>query len=422
MQTKNLRTHDQAGFTLIEVALALVFLSVVLGGAITWQQRANSEKREALTAAHTGLFLAAAKRYVTLNNPTLLTTATASTAVRINVANLTAAGFLTSSFNPVNPSAQTICGAVLQAVPGQLTLAVVTEGTALAESTLANIGAQLGAEGGFVIPGSPLSARGNGKTFVVPDITPYRTVNCSGTPVAAGGLFLFDPRKDQSFPPPFLYSSNVAGNPLANSMFTTLNMTNNNIDAVNTLTANTLNATTVNATTINTTGNVRAACLEDVTNPLFKVCPANQSTLNNLDAVNIRTTEIRDLDDPTYRLNPNGTSIIRNTVVTDKSSVIALSDFLPNIVLKAQFDIDVGAAGGPIFVGRPTCSAFAVNSPQILAVPKQAQMILDGISIKLRVDVAPTAGGWNVGMFDGAANPLTVGIISIQLFCDNSGV
>lgn len=393
------------GYFSFELILVLSVVAIFAGVQIRKELRYAEQLTNTQVADYQRQVAKAAKTYILKNSATILATTSATTALPITVATLKAANLLTVGFGAVNSANQTPCVIVLQPTAGNLNAVLTTEGQPLPLRRLNDIAGQLAGEGGYVDPKSVIPfAKSNAKTFNF-DLTPYRSVSCSGTPVTQGGLSARLSFADIAIPPPFIYRDPVPGNPNASTMNNTLNMGGNPI---------------TNVSTIALSGNVTAPCFVSPTNPADLVCPSGNSNINTLTAQQITTKRMTDLDDPTKFIDPSGTSVLKDVFITDRTVGISVKSLLPNVVTYDGYDINMATSGGPQIVPFPPCQG--VNKELIHVSIKKAQMTLNGVSVTHHVDATAGGAGWTVGIYDSLGVPQASGIVSVVLSCNYKGV
>ncbi len=356
-------------YATLTIVVATVFAKIL--STVTGQQinKRNADyQREVATAA---------REYVKRNFATLL--ATPSTTA-ITVATLRSANLLPAGFSNTLPTGQTPCVLVARTSLTELQAMVTTEGASLGEGNLAQIAAQLDAEGGYVDPAitSSFRAKSTTDTFNI-DLAPYRTTSCSGTAVAQGGLASRLFFADTTYPPPFLRTDPDPTSPSGSLMSTTLNMGGNPITNVSNLTA---------------TGNVTAPCFVPPSDPSKFVCPA-------------------------------ANSVIKNLFITDRSTTLPIKDMIGNMLERLPVEIDMSTApAGAQFVSFPTgaeaCPTGA--TPRIYPSIVKTQMTIQGTTTTYHVDKSTVAGGWVVGIYDTASTAQTFGKVVARILCDITGL
>src|SRR5687767_15085116 len=116
------------GFTLIEMLAVLAVAALLAVGLAQLVLSAMEDSKGQQAGQHQQRITAAAARYLAANHATLASIATATAPARVTVAELQAAGFLSSAIEAANPYGQTPCMLVLQPTPGKLEALLVTEG------------------------------------------------------------------------------------------------------------------------------------------------------------------------------------------------------------------------------------------------------------------------------------------------------
>lgn len=226
------------------VALALGLLGT--GGFITWSKIGVANVQTAATASQNIIFNKASDLYLKDNGSAIAAVATATTPVTVTSAMLTASGYLPTGFTATNPFRQTWQLQVLQPVAGKLQAMVTSQGgnAISSQQQLVQIGAQVGAQGGFV----PYANQAGDATMNA--ATAYGAYGAWKVPLAGftnpgsghlASLLSFTGAQANNG---YLYRVQVAGQPQLNAMQTDLGMTDaagakHNITGANSITANT---------------------------------------------------------------------------------------------------------------------------------------------------------------------------------------
>jgi len=226
------------------VALALSMLGTV--GFITWAKIGVTNVQTAATASQNIIFNKASDLYLKDNGAAIAAVATATTPVTVTAAMMATAGYLPAGFTATNPFRQTWQLQVLQPVAGKLQAMVTSQGgIAIAnQKQLVQIGAQVGAQGGFV----PYANQAGDATMNA--TTAYGAYGAWKVPLAgftnpgSGHLASLLSFTSAQVNNGYLYRVQVAGQPQLNAMQTDLSMTDtagakHNINGVNSITANT---------------------------------------------------------------------------------------------------------------------------------------------------------------------------------------
>jgi competence protein ComGC len=324
----------QRGIALIDVAIAVGLIGVLLAILIPIITARQTDVREQAAAQHMRQFAEGAGFYIK-ENFTSLYSASGAGPVAVTAATIRSAGKLPSSFALTNGYGQSYCLLVARspsATPTRLLLesfAVTEGGRAIADTRVPFVAAMIGAQGAAVenVGGSTL-IRGAYGGFQVA-ASNYSSANCSGTAIARGHLasaLFFD---NQHLIADYLYRFEVPGRPEANTMSTNINMGGNNI---------------------NNAGRVVGDQFVDRTNNTFQLTPSGTSNLNVVNANIVNASIYCDRDDPSYCVDPAGTSQLFDTFVTNRSRTVRLSSFLGNFVDKGS---TVVFADG--FLIKPTC-------------------------------------------------------------------
>lgn len=239
----------QRGLTLIETAVALGVLALMmvsLGNITTEYQQAA---RSRATAIQLNQVTQAASQYVTSNFATVLAqtpvgggvayvAATGNNNGTGGMQSLQQAGMLPASFADRNPYGQQSYVLLRQPTAGRIEALVTTAGgQTIPDRQLGGIATATGASGGFVAS-SPVG--GATAQTIQGAYGGWRstTTTWQGAPVAptAGRVMSTLAFQNGALLQDFLYRHDV-GDPTANTMYTSINMNNNNLNGVNTLTA-----------------------------------------------------------------------------------------------------------------------------------------------------------------------------------------
>jgi hypothetical protein len=213
--------------TLLEMLAALAIAAMLTIVLVRVTQSSFDDTKGELAGQHQQRVASAARQYIAANRATLLTSATATSPVKVSVGDLQTAGFLSSSIAATNPYGQTPCLLVLQPSAGTLEALLVTEGgpTPISQGQLPFVAANSGDGGGYVAYASPPTAQGAYGAWSVsaPQLTSYLSASCTGTAAAPGSLAtaLFDTDTAQA---DFVYRGAVPGHPELNQMSTPLGM------------------------------------------------------------------------------------------------------------------------------------------------------------------------------------------------------
>lgn len=222
----------QRGFTLLEVMFALMIAGVLVGvGAQQLESYANGIKDEA-TSEQLKVVIKAAANYVKANRSTIVASATSTAPYTFGVPEMMSANLLPQGFSSTNPYGQTYTVQVLQPTPNDLQAMVITTGgVAIPSYRTPKVAASAGAAGGYVPVEAPTTAQGayGGWTVSLANYT-----NPGADHLAA--LLYFE---DGNLSNDYLYRHNT-GDPTLNTMYTDLNMGNNNINNANTVSAQTV--------------------------------------------------------------------------------------------------------------------------------------------------------------------------------------
>lgn len=220
-------SHRPRGFTLIETLAALALAAILAVGVSQLVLTAVEDNKGQQTGQHQQRVAAAAGKYLAANHATLLTTATPTTPVPVSVAQLQAAGFLSTTIEVTNPYGQTPCLLVLQPTAGRLEALVVTEGgpAPIPQKILPFVASSAGSGGGYIAYGSPAVGQGAFGSWRLnaTELGNYLSASCTGTTAAAGSLAtaLFYEGDETG---DFVYRNSVPGRPELNRMTTPLHM------------------------------------------------------------------------------------------------------------------------------------------------------------------------------------------------------
>ncbi|WP_432737325.1 shufflon system plasmid conjugative transfer pilus tip adhesin PilV [Maridesulfovibrio sp. FT414] len=229
----------QKGFTLIEMLAGLVILAMVLPMLGNIINRGVENIKQRNVSNHLAAVLDAASAYAKENYAALITSATASGATAVTMAQLRAGGFLPSGFQDRNGWGQDYGIYVLEPSAGDLQVVVLTYNgrtdsasdknfsTAIVPATAAMVGGA----GGYIptgdLPGQSSSElRGSYGGWTV-------DLAATDIPVPAPGhiggrAFL----REEDISKDFLYRVEVPGHPELNEMSTELDMTDHAIEGI----------------------------------------------------------------------------------------------------------------------------------------------------------------------------------------------
>lgn len=219
----NRTRHQESGFTLLEVIVALAVMTTGLVLLNSLLVSSAERDRETLTAQHMKRVVDASERYIKDNNAALIASATATAPVVLTIATLKGASYLPSAFADNNAHQQSYQIRVLEPTAGQLSTLIVTNGgEVMKEGSLRRVARQVGPEGGYVTASSTTTATGAYGAWSMPLAT-YGASNGAGR--LAAGLFFRDGQQVSDY----IYRSAVAGRPELNTMNASINMAGNNV-------------------------------------------------------------------------------------------------------------------------------------------------------------------------------------------------
>ena len=371
-QRTQTRRTPQAGFALVELAVAITVLAIMAALILPQITARRQDVREQVAAQQTREFSEASSQYIKENFDAVYAASTAGP-YAVNAATVRTAGMLRSDFSTVNAYGQTHCLIVRHSPSATATLKLlesmsITEGgTAIRSERVPFVAAMIGASGGaFENVGGSLLIRGAYGGFQV-NASSYNTATCTGTRGNAGNIasaLFFDNR---NLIADYLYRYDVPGHPEANQMFTNLTMNNNNVND-----ANQINATT----------------FVDKNNPTYQVTPSGTSNLNSLTVNQLYASVYYDKDNPSFYVDPNGTSNIYDSFITNRSTTVRLSSLLPNYVDKGDVVLFADQ-----YLAKPTCPD--AGTPAVRVTPAVFQPDTSLLSNVYAVDAG---SAWQVKM------------------------
>jgi type II secretory pathway pseudopilin PulG len=218
----------QRGVTLVEALAALAIASALLAGLARMIDDSMEELKQQQTALQQAQVVAAAAKYIAANYADLVTGTDGGAVTAVTVAQLQAAGYLSSGFATTNPYQQSACILVSQPAAGKLDALVAGYGgTAIPDRSIAAVAMMAGQGGGYISTAQPGTARGASGSLAT---TAHQGVACAGTTVLNGiaahdgghlvsNLFYDGPGQLSS---DFLYRDTVPGRPQLNQMNTAL--------------------------------------------------------------------------------------------------------------------------------------------------------------------------------------------------------
>ncbi len=235
------RLRQQAGFTLVELLVALVIAAIIAGGIIQGVKARLDEQKQAATALQINTYANAVFAYQQANQSVLLSSTGPSTPSAITTAQLISSGLLPAGFSDITPYSQTIVARVLQPTAGTLDPVVATVGgNALTDVQVHGIAAQMsnqGGQGGFLDSRNGTTASGLGGWWSKA-MPPYGINPGVGHVVAAVFLRMVATTDDS------LHRHATAGAPQYNQMATDIDMGHhslNNVKSINLDAGNSVN-------------------------------------------------------------------------------------------------------------------------------------------------------------------------------------
>jgi hypothetical protein len=222
---------------MVGVLFAAIFALMGVNQLNGIQQRGASDQRAAATAQQLQQITAAAQTYIQSNAAAIALTATPTTPVTITVPMLQAAAGLSAGVNPVNPYGQTWQLQVLQVSPSVLQGLVLSQGGAtISSQAVTSVAALTGGLGGFVPSAGQYGTLG---ANVAQGAYGGWQVSLAGyTNPGPGHLAALVQFSNAALTNNYLYRTAVPGQPVLNTMQTTLNMGNNSVTAANNVAAN----------------------------------------------------------------------------------------------------------------------------------------------------------------------------------------
>lgn len=228
---------QQAGFTLLEVIVALVIFAAVLVGVAQLMSRTSDETKAAVTAGYMRVVAEAASAYIDDNwtsGVNIRASATATAPFLISVDQLVADNYL-QGFDTAgtNPYGQDVCVLVLEPVADiRQALVVASGGDAIDDLTLGGIAAKMGIGGAGVYARDNTIVEGASGTWNLPkdpfDNNTANGVLCDGA-AGAGGVTL-----DAGRPALALWMMNLAGAVNSDEFLHRNAQTNRDLNTMNT--------------------------------------------------------------------------------------------------------------------------------------------------------------------------------------------
>ncbi|AIY39645.1 PilV [Collimonas arenae] len=222
----------QHGFTLLELMAALAIGAMMILGLSVMIDRSLDDTKAQQTALYQAQVAAATGKYIVENYADLVSRASETSAVAVNVEALKNTGHLSRNFNLTNAYGQTPCVLVLKTPEGHLDALVVTEGgDSILAKDIAYIAGNAGQGGGYFDSGAPLQAKGAFGSWALqetgtPALNNFMSAKCDKNATTGAGhlataLFydgLGQPTTD------FVYRGAVPGHPELNAMTTPLQL------------------------------------------------------------------------------------------------------------------------------------------------------------------------------------------------------
>lgn len=233
--TPRSRRH-QGGFTLIEVAFALIVMMVAVGVGIGIASDASDRQEAAATGDWLRVVASAAKAYEKANHASLAATAGPATPVTITADHL--ASYLPPGFSTTSPQGHTFSVRWIQPTAGTLQgMVILQDGDDLTGRWLLQVASQAGGGAGYVNPNDAAEGRGPRGTWSA------SLASWGGSPGAGKPLYaLFYDNEAAGAENDYLNRTAIPGKPEVNRMNTAINMDGNNIDNAGNVSAASLEA------------------------------------------------------------------------------------------------------------------------------------------------------------------------------------
>jgi len=233
---------SQKGFSLLELAIVLVVVSIMVIGLVQWQIAAAKTGVYATVARQTRAVAEAGLRYTTANNASLLLTTGPTTPVTVSVATLEAGAYLQANTALNNSYGQTYELVITQDASGNL-LPIVSSigGLAMSDGDVRSIATAItqdGGAGGFI---ANVNADTPGPTFAVGNSGMKVLLSNYGLAPGAGHVIdavFFEQQAAQTNVDTSLHRVADANSPADNTMSTSLNMGTNTITNAGNISSN----------------------------------------------------------------------------------------------------------------------------------------------------------------------------------------
>lgn len=232
----------QGGVSLLEMLISISIMGIVLASSYRVANDRTRDIKDQQVAAQHRMILNAGRHWIMDNLSTVQASATAAAPHVLTTATLTAAGYLPSSFSGSNAYGQTYEIKTLEPAANRFEALLVTlGGDPIEAGRIPLVAAMVGQEGGY-IPYATGVGNCNATTIACGAFGGWRiaaTTNYwaagSGNP-GAGHLASMIAIENGTVTDDFLYRNAVPGQPQLNQMATAIDMNNNNLTNVNTIT------------------------------------------------------------------------------------------------------------------------------------------------------------------------------------------
>lgn len=216
--------RQAAGFTLIEVTVALIVMIGMAVVGVTMMQDANRRQEAAATGDWLRVVAGAAKSYEKSNAAALQADAGAATPATRTAAQLSS--LLPPGFSAKSPQGHTFTVRWIEPTAGKLQgLVVLQGGDELSGMSLLHVAGQAGGGAGYVDPQNIGQGRGARGTWTIP------LSSWGGSPGIGKPLYaLFYDAEAESATNDYLNRTAVAGKPELNRMSTAIDMASNNVN------------------------------------------------------------------------------------------------------------------------------------------------------------------------------------------------
>ncbi len=367
---------DERGSILLDALLAIGIVMAVL--AFAWRDDAKkaSRIRNLVVSEQFRIMHEAVGGYVAANDAAVRAAIAANggVPVPISVAALQGAGFLGPFFQAVNGYSQGWRAFARETTGGLLEVAVVSEGgRVIPDRWVPRIAAGMGADGGYVDPDTPNTARGAFGGWQL-DLTPYLA---AGYVPQAGHLVSIRGFSGSQNIGDYLLRFAVPGHPEANRMATALDMDGNDI----------VNAGSVSATTVTASTNLSG----DTASVTGELSAGTVTVAGNLTADTISATT--SLDAPS--INPGGTEAVFGGDIRAGDVFLTarnnwLGELLPRYSMKGGYYVGDGGT-----VPKPACNG---GDPKIILTPAQQLLpaAVVGAQVTYQTWAVDAGGDWTI--------------------------